>query len=308
MVSGYNVTMRAKIIDRWDALETGKATPMMATQSPHQVKAIERPDPQAFAVVQTAWVDAVHHKIASKREALQFLRDASAVMIHGVDILQRAAKAAPTSKALSAPVQATLSNGDSVAYALRAQGTMSATDLLRENGSGISAKAFYELLEKPDMVITRHEAKSQVSYRVLIGEGLQYGQNVMTFEGTRSNPYFYVSKFAALLERLGSLVTVETEAVPKPSIFTPQEKALHRYKTMILDAWHISGREVDAEANFAYVTRAALLAYLVEHECKPLKTASNMLAPRRAMMAPLIQAGFCRPHNNGWLVTGSLAA
>ena len=82
LVSGYSVTMRAKIIDRWDELETGRAIPAMA--QPQQTIEADKPDPQAFAVVQTAWIDAVHHKIASKREALQFLRDASAVMIKGI--------------------------------------------------------------------------------------------------------------------------------------------------------------------------------------------------------------------------------
>lgn len=90
VVAQLDPAFTAALVKRWDALETGKAQPaMVQNESPQQ---IDKPDPQAFAVVQSAWVDAVERKIASKREALQFLRDASAVMIHGVDVFQRAAK------------------------------------------------------------------------------------------------------------------------------------------------------------------------------------------------------------------------
>ena len=90
VVAQLDPAFTAALVKRWDALETGKAQPAMAQNEARQQ--IDKPDPQAFAVVQSAWVDAVERKIASKREALQFLRDASAVMIHGVDVLMAASK------------------------------------------------------------------------------------------------------------------------------------------------------------------------------------------------------------------------
>lgn len=296
LVSGYSVTMRAKIIDRWEALETGKAQPaMVKNEAPQQ---IDKPDPQAFAVVQSAWVDAVERKIASKREALQFLRDASAVMIHGVDVLQRAAKPKPAAKALPAPTQSTITIGDKVPYALRAQGTKSATELLREHGKSMQARVLYEIMEKQGMVGTRYEAKDPAGYRVLIGEGLQYGQNVMAFEGTRTTPYFYAGKFGALLGRVGPLVEVEPEPVPK---ITREEQSLQNYKKIMLGAWKARGKETGEGC--PYVSQLALVEYLQYSVGTAHKTAVNMALPSGRMIQPLVQSGFCRPHANGWLIT-----
>lgn len=298
LVSGYSVTMRAKIIDRWDELETGRAIPAMA--QPQQTIEADKPDPQAFAVVQSAWVDAVERKIASKREALQFLRDASAVMIHGVDVLQRAAKARNPAKSLPAPTQATLTNGESVPYGFRAAGTKSATDLLRDHGVSAQAKALYDAMEKQNIVTTRYDLTvDQPGFRVLIGEGLQYGQNVMLFESVRSNPYFYPDRFGALLKRVWLLV----DATPKP---TAAERALYDYKNIVQEAWNVYGRDTIAvegcEHPVPYVSRAALVQYLVDSLGKTEKRVCNMIAPRGDMTRALVQDGFVRPHNHGWLI------
>ena len=299
LVSGYSVTMRAKIIDRWDELETGRAIPAMV--QPQQTIEADKPDPQAFAVVQSAWVDAVERKIASKREALQFLRDASAVMIHGVDVLQRAAKASKPAKALQAPTQATLTNGESVPYGFRAAGTKSATDLLRDHGVSAQAKALYDAMEKQNMVTTRYDLTvDQPGCRVLIGEGLQYGQNVMLFESVRSNPYFYHDKFAALLKRVGLLV----DATTKP---TAPERALRDYKNIVKDAWNTYGCETSESVNrdgihIQYLTRSAIIHYLTIDLGKSEKTAKNFVAPKSDAMRALFKDGFLSKHKNGWLI------
>jgi len=294
MAMSYSYELQAKVFDRMTALEiqSAKTTPMI--ESPPLVDTCN------------ALVASVEAKVLSKKEGAELIRAITLASFHGADVLMAASKPKAVRKALIAPVQAALTNGDSVAYALRAQGTMSATDLLREHGSGVSAKSFYELLEKPDMVITRHELKSQVSYRVLIGEGLQYGQNVMTFEGTRSNPYFYVSKFAELLERIGSLVAVETEAVPKPTETEKLDLQIMAYKKTVIEAWKYGGREIDEETCVTYVSRAALLKYLIDNGKNP-KTAKNMLAPLGTMMRILGCIGFLRSHNDGWLIAHPFA-
>ena len=298
VVAQLDPAFTAALVKRWDALETGKAQPAMAQNEATQQ--IDKPDPQAFAVVQSAWVDAVERKIASKREALQFLRDASAVMIHGVDVLQRAAKTSNPAKALPAPTQATLTNGESVPYGFRAAGTKSATDLLRDHGVSAQAKALYDAMEKQNMVTTRYDLTvDQPGYRVLIGEGLQYGQNVMLFESVRSNPYFYPDRFGALLKLVGALV----EDAPKP---TASERALYDYKNIVQEAWNVYGRYTIAvegcEHPVPYVSRAALVQYLVDSLGKTEKRVCNMIAPRGDMTRALVQDGFVRPHNHGWLI------
>lgn len=299
LVLGYDAVARMKVVKRWQALETGKAQPAMAQNEARQQ--IDKPDPQAFAVVQSAWVDAVERKIASKREAMQFLRDASAVMIHGVDVLQRAAKASKPAKALPAPTQATLTNGESVPYGFRAAGTKSATDLLRDHGVSAQAKALYDAMEKQNMVTTRYDLTvDQPGCRVLIGEGLQYGQNVMLFESVRSNPYFYPDRFGALLKRVGMLV----DATPKP---TASERALRDYKNIVKDAWNTYGCETSESANrdgipTPYLARSALIQYLTIELGKPEKTAQNFAAPRSDAMRALFKDGFLSKHKNGWLI------
>ena len=301
LVAGYDVKLRHAVVKRWKDLETGRALPAMT--QPQQVIEADKPDPQAFAVVQSAWVDAVERKIASKREALQFLRDASAVMIHGVDVLQRAAKASKPAKALPAPTQATLTNGESVPYGLRAAGTKSATELLRAHGSAVQAKEFYEVMWSKDMATATRVFENgvgNVTHRILVGDGLKYGQNVMNFDGTHSHPYFYHDKFAALLKRVGLLM----DATPKP---TASERALLDYKNIVKDAWNTYGCETSESVNrdgihTPYLTRSALIQYLTIDLGKSEKTAKNFVAPKSDAMRALFKDGFLSQHQNGWLI------
>lgn len=327
----------AALVDRWEALETGKAQPKMAqNEAPKQ---IEKPDPQAFAVVQTAWMDAVDRKIASKREALQFLRDASAVMIHGVDVLQRAVNASNTAKAktsalepgvrerrrllsdsfnrgaetleeatvsareMAASMQAEFPYGESVPYGLRSAGTKSATELLRAHGSAVQAKEFYEVMWSKDMATARRVFENgvgNVTHRILVGDGLKYGQNVMNFDGTHSHPYFYESKFAALLKRVGLLV----DATTKP---TASERALRDYKNIVKEAWKNYCGETLKSADCdgiptPYLTRSALIHYLTIELGKSEKTAKNFVAPKSDAMRALFKDEFLSKHKNGWLI------
>ena len=288
VVAQLDPAFTAALVKRWDALETGKAQPAMAQNEAQ--KQIEKPDPQAFAVVQSAWMDAVERKIASKREALQFLRDASAVMIHGVDVLQRAAKASNPAKAMPSTTQATLVNGDSVPYEMRAKGTKSATELLRAHGSAVQAKEFYEVMWSKDMAAARRVFENgvgNVTHRILVGDGLKYGQNVMNFDGTQSHPYFYESKFAALLSRVGLLV----DATPKQKA---SERALRDYKNIVKEAWKNYCGETSESPNrdgipTPYLTRSALIHYLTIELGKSEKTANNFVAPRSHAMQALFK-------------------
>ena len=72
LVSGYSVTMRAKIIDRWDELETGRAIPAMA--QPQQTIEADKPDPQAFAVVQCLTLALQGFNPPMRSEQSHFLR------------------------------------------------------------------------------------------------------------------------------------------------------------------------------------------------------------------------------------------
>ena len=291
LVSGYSVTMRAKIIDRWDALETGKSKPAMVTaqdQGPSLTDA-------SNSIIQMHGAGVI-----GKREAAAMYRAAMLSKFHGAGALLAASKPKPA-KALPAPTQATLTNGESVPYGFRAAGTKSATDLLRDHGVSAQAKALYDAMEKQNMVTTRYDLTiDQPGYRVLIGEGLQYGQNVMLFESVRSNPYFYHERFGALLKRVGLLV----DATPKP---TASERALRDYKNIVKDAWNTYGCETSESANrdgihIQYLTRSAIIHYLTIDLGKSEKTAKNFVAPKSDAMRALFKDGFLSKHKNGWLI------
>lgn len=248
-----------------------------------------------------ALVASVEAKVLSKKEGADLIRAITLASFHGASVLMAASKATPKAKALPAPTQATLTNGESVPYGLRSAGTKSATDLLRDHGVSAQAKALYDAMEKQNMVTTRDDLTvDQPGCRVLIGEGLQYGQNVMLFESVRSNPYFYPDRFGALLKRVGLLV----DATPKP---TASERALRDYKNIVKDAWNTYGCETSESANrdgihIQYLTRSAIIHYLTVDLGKSEKTAKNFVAPKSDAMLALFKDGFLSKHKNGWLI------
>lgn len=248
-----------------------------------------------------ALVASVDAKVLPKKDGAELIRAITLASFHGASVLMAASKATPKAKALPAPTQATLTNGESVPYGFRAAGTKSATDLLRDHGVSAQAKALYDAMEKQNMVTTRYDLTvDQPGYRVLIGEGLQYGQNVMLFESKRSNPYFYPDRFGALLKLVGALV----EDAPKP---TASERALRDYKNIVKDAWKSYCCKTLESANrdgipTPYLTRSALIQYLTIELGKPEKTAQNFATPRSDAMRALFADGFLCRHQNGWLI------
>lgn len=248
-----------------------------------------------------ALVASVDAKVLPKKDCAELIRAITLASFHGASVLMAASKATPKAKALPAPTQATLANGDSVPYELRAKGTKSATELLRIHGVSVQARSLYEAMESQDMVTTRYGLEADDDgVRVLIGDGLQYGQNVMLFESKRSNPYFYYDKFAALLNRVGMLV----DATPKP---TASERALRDYKNIVKDAWNTYGCETSESANrdgihIPYLTRSALIHYMTIDMGRYEKTAKNFVAPKSDAMRALFKDGFLSKHKNGWLI------
>lgn len=248
-----------------------------------------------------ALVASVDAKVLPKKDGAELIRAITLASFHGASVLMAASKAKPASKALPAPTQATLTNGESVPYGFRAAGTKSATDLLRDHGVSAQAKALYDAMEKQNMVTTRYDLTvDQPGCRVLICEGLQYGQNVMLFESVRSNPYFYPDRFGALLKLVGALV----EDAPKP---TASERALRDYKNIVKEAWKSYCCKTLESANrdgipMPYLTRSALINYLSIELGKPEKTAQNFVAPKSDAMRALFKDGFLSKHKNGWLI------
>lgn len=250
-----------------------------------------------------ALVASVDAKVLPKKDGAELIRAITLASFHGASVLMAASKATPKAKALPAPTQATLTNGESVPYGFRAAGTKSATELLRAHGSAVQAKEFYEVMWSKDMATATRVFENgvgNVTHRILVGDGLKYGQNVMNFDGTHSNPYFYESKFAALLKRVGLLV----DATPKP---TASERALSDYKNIVKDAWNTYGCETSESANrdgihIQYLTRSALIHYLTIDLGKSEKTAKNFVAPKSDAMRALFKDGFLSKHKNGWLI------
>lgn len=292
VVAQLDPAFTAALVKRWDALETGKAKPAMVTaqdQGPSLTDA-------SNSIIQMHGAGVI-----GKREAAAMYRAAMLSKFHGAGALLAASKPKPA-KALPAPTQATLANGDSVPYELRAKGTKSATELLVWHNSTMRAKALYEVMEAQGMVITSHIAINgwNESHRVLVGGGLKYGQNVMNFEGTHSRPYFYADNFGELLDFVGLLV----DATAKP---TAAERALRDHKKIVKEAWNIYGGETSESANrdgihIPYLTRSALIHYMTIDMGKYEKTANNFVAPKSDAMRALFKDGFLRQHKNGWLI------
>ena len=198
VVSGYSPELRAKIIDRWQELETGKAKPAMVKQ-----------DTGTSLLEASESLIAMHQAgVLGKREAADMYRAAMLSKFHGAEVLMRAAMKKPKASLQATQTQLALPNSKAEILtskdADRDPGTDSMTNLLKHGGfEFLTAQAVYKELAKRGMLLRgfRERFGQSSAHWVIIGDGLSYGQNVAR-EGY-TMPYWYVSTFGFLAEKVG---------------------------------------------------------------------------------------------------------
>ena len=176
LVSGYSVSMRARIIDRWEALESGKAQPL-AMQAGGAVEAM-----------------AVAEALANMLRL-----DGSARL----DVARKALEITAPHLLAMAPVYAIDAPTGSTAGSNEA--TASLTTLLKRHGHKVSAAACNVALKDLGILEakTRPSTKGVAYFWSLTDAGLRYGKNVSSPKNQReTQPHWYESKFGELAHLL----------------------------------------------------------------------------------------------------------
>lgn len=172
LASGYNALLREKIIDRWEALETGKAEPIANQSRPSSVTPTK-----VRAGIE--WVKGVSEMLN--------LNDVSKL-----SLLEKVA----TPLGLPLPDY------------VPSKGVMkSATDLLNEKGYKVSRNQFYKRAIELGYIerISRKSSKGKIKYFNSISKkGLEYGENQINKNNPKeTQPEWYVDKFDSLMLVLG---------------------------------------------------------------------------------------------------------
>ena len=171
LASGYDVVLRAKIIDRWEALETGKAEPIITSVKTE----VKQPTISDKMKVATWLINTLN------------LNDTSKLML---------------AKSIAAPLG--LPTPD---YTPSHGILKSATELLKEAGLSISAQAFNQRAIQKGILcdIKRKSSKGRDKHFKSITEsGLPYGENQVNPNNPKeTQPLWYKEKFNELLMLLG---------------------------------------------------------------------------------------------------------
>lgn len=161
----FNDEARAKLILRWEELESGKAEPMVRTQTPTQIALSDR----------LAWVKEV--------KQLLNLNDASTL-----GLLQKVGE----------PLGLPLPDYVPSHGILR-----SATHLLKENGSPMTVTQFNQLMIQHGLLVelSRPSGYGGVrKFKSIVGDGLSYGENqVCPSFPNGTQPLYYAHRFPGLL-------------------------------------------------------------------------------------------------------------
>lgn len=177
LVSGYSVAMRARIIDRWEALETGKAQPM-AVQSGGAVEAMAVAD----ALCKMLRLEgSARLGVASKAMELTAPHLLPMVPVYAID--------APTGST-----------------AASSEATAALTTLLKRHGHKVSTAACNIALRDLGIIEAKSRPSSKggaVFFWSLTDVGLKYGENVSSPKNQReTQPHWYEAKFPDLARLL----------------------------------------------------------------------------------------------------------
>ncbi len=171
LASGYDVVLRAKIIDRWEALETGKAEPIITSVKTE----VKQPT--------------ISDKMKAATWAAKFLNlNESSKLIIAKQILE--------------PYNLPLPDYTPSKGILK-----SASELLSERGMKISAQVFNKkAIEKGYLCnLERNSAHGQKKrFKSITNKGLSFGENQVNPNNPKSTqPLWYENKFSELLGILG---------------------------------------------------------------------------------------------------------
>lgn len=168
MATKFNDEARARLVLRWEELESGKAEPMVKAQAPAQITLGDR----------LAWVKEV--------KSLLNLNDTSTL-----GLLQKVGE----------PLGLPLPD-----YVPSRGNLRSASFLLKENGSPMSIQQFNKLMIQHGLMVelSRPSGFGGVrQFKSIVGDGLNYGENqVCPSFPNGTQPLYYAHRFRELLELL----------------------------------------------------------------------------------------------------------